>query len=236
MNTSTVYPSKSGVTSAAFPLEGETLDTTILIVDDHRSFSELLSAALTSVPGMACVGTASTASEALSLTAQLKPHIVVMDIEMPGQDGLVTAQRIRELAPGTLIAVVTAHSGAEWVSRAAQAGASGFIPKNGSLTEMIDVLSRVRLGQMLVAPSTFSGSSDRAPEHDDALVPTLTPRELDVLRYLGQGMLPKSVAHLLGITLGTCRGYIKVLHCKLGVSSQLQAVIKAQELGLISRV
>lgn len=207
--------------------------TTVLVVDDHRSFSDLLAAALNTVPGMMCVGTASTAAQAMSMTAALRPDVVVMDIQMPGQDGLATTRRIREMSPETVIAVVTAHGEADWVSRAAQAGASGFIPKNGSLTEMIDVLSRVRLGQMLVAPSTFSTPPSASRPRSGAMVPTLTPRELEVLVYLGQGLQPKGIARVLGITVGTCRGYIKALHSKLGVSSQLEAVIKGQKLGLI---
>ena len=207
--------------------------TTVLVVDDHRSFSELLSAALNTVPGMTCVGTASTAAQAISMTAALEPDIVVMDIQMPGQDGLVTTRRIRELAPQTIVAVVTAHCEADWVSRAAQAGASGFIPKNGSLSEMIDVLTRVRQGQMLVSPSTFSTPPAASRQRPGVHVPALTPRELEVLVYLGQGLQPKGISRVLGITVGTCRGYIKALHSKLGVSSQLEAVIKGQKLGLI---
>ena len=131
--------------------------STILVVDDHRSFADLLSAALNSVSGMRCVGTASTASEGIAMAAELKPNIVIMDIQMPRQDGLAATRKIRELTPNSVIAVVTAYRDPEWISRAAQAGASAFIPKNGSLVEMIDVLRRVRQGQMLVAPSAFNG-------------------------------------------------------------------------------
>jgi DNA-binding NarL/FixJ family response regulator len=213
--------------------DDEGYTSTILIVDDHRSFAELLAAALNSCQGMKCVGTASTAAEGIAMAAELRPTVVVMDIQMPRQDGLVAARRIREVAPETVIAVVTAHRDPEWVSRAAQAGASAFIPKDGSLLEMIDVLSRVRQGQMLVAPSTFRGTPVRAAATEQQDVPALTQRELEVLTYLGQGMQAKGIARVLGITLHTCRGYIKSLHSKFGVSTQLETVIKAQHLGLI---
>lgn len=205
---------------------------TILIVDDHRSFADLLSAALNTVPGMTCVATATSASEGIELAARLQPDIVVMDIQMPRQDGLAATRQIRDVAPGSVIAMVTAHRDPAWISRAAQAGASAFIPKDGSLTEMIDVLSRVRPGQMLVAPSAFSGNPlDRAWSGE--VRPVLTQREVDVLTYLGRGMSAKTIAQTLGITLNTCRGYVKSLHSKLGVNSQLEAVVKAQHLGLI---
>ena len=138
--------------------------STILVVDDHRSFADLLSAALNSVAGMRCVGTASTASEAIAKVAELKPNIVIMDIQMPRQDGLAATRKIREVSPNSVIAVVTAYRDPEWISRAAQAGASAFIPKNGSLVEMIDVLRRVRQGQMLVAPSAFNGGPALHPQ------------------------------------------------------------------------
>ena len=220
------------MTSVGGPTGEQPEDSTILIVDDHRSFADLLSASLDTVPGMRCVGTATTASEGVALATALRPTIVVMDIQMPRQDGLQATRRIRDAVPETVIAVVTAHKDPDWVSRAAQAGASAFIPKDGSLADMIDVLRRVRPGQMLVAPSAFKSLSpvSAAPREN---VPALTQRELEVLTYLGQGMAAKGIARVLGITLHTCRGYIKSLHAKLGVNSQLEAVIKAQNLGLI---
>src|ERR1700712_3405876 len=109
----------------------------ILIIDDHRSFAELLSAALDTVPGMTCVGIATTAATGIARAAELRPTVVVTDIHMPGQDGLFATRRIREVAPDSLIAVVTAYTEPEWISRAARAGACAFIPKDGSLTEMI---------------------------------------------------------------------------------------------------
>jgi DNA-binding NarL/FixJ family response regulator len=213
--------------------DGDLRLTTILIVDDHRSFADLLSAALDTVPGMRCVGTAATAAEGVAKAAALRPDIVVMDIQMPKQDGLQATRHIRDAVPETLVAVVTAHRDPDWVSRAAQAGASAFIPKDGSLAEMIDVLRNVRAGKMLVAPGAFRAASSVSADFPPTNAPSLTQRELDVLTYLGQGMQAKGIAKVLGITLHTCRGYIKSLHQKLGVSSQLEAVIKAQHLGLI---
>src|SRR5206468_10971222 len=123
-----------------------------------------------------------------------------------------------------------------WVVRAAQAGASAFIPKDGSLSEMIDVLTRAHAGQMLVAPSTFAGTWDSTapPREASGLRPRLTRREQEVLDCLGAGMHVKAIGRVLGITPETCRGYVKTLHVKLGVRSQLEAVIKAQQLRLLS--
>jgi DNA-binding NarL/FixJ family response regulator len=204
---------------------------TVLVVDDHRIFADLLSGALTAA-GMQPVGIATTAAQAVAMVRDLRPDIVVMDINMPRQDGLTATRRIRELSPDTRVAIVTAHQDPEWIIRAAQAGASAFIPKNGALDEMIDVLSRIAGENMVIAPSAF-GTGAAAPETPSAARPNLTRREQDVLDCLGRGMQAKAIARVLGISLETCRGYVKSLHTKLGVRSQLEAVIRAQELGLI---
>src|SRR6478609_4256577 len=128
-------------------------ETTILVVDDHRLFADMLSVALNTVSGMKCVAIASTSAEAIALAAELKPNLVIMDIHLGGEDGLIATRRIRDAAPDTLVAVVTAYRGQEWISRAAEAGACAFIPKSGSLPEMLEVLRRVRHGQLIVAPS-----------------------------------------------------------------------------------
>jgi len=206
----------------------------VLVVDDHRTFADLLAGALQAA-GMDVLGTANTAGQAVAMAQDLQPDIVVMDIQMPREDGLSATRRLREVAPHAVVAVVSAHRDPEWVVRASQAGASAFIPKDGSLSEMIDVLTRVQAGQMLVAPSTFASAptagSRPAPEGQTA--PRLTRREQEVLDCLGRGMQVKAIARVLGIRLETCRGYVKTLHSKLGASSQLEAVVKAQQLGLL---
>lgn len=207
----------------------------VLVVDDHQTFADLLSLALSSEPDLECIGTAGSAAEAVAMAAELKPDIVVMDIEMPRQDGLAATRRLREVVPDLVIVVVTAHRDPQWVLRATQAGASAFVPKNGSLPEMLDVLRRARNGGMLVAASAF-GSTTTSPEPTVSTPRVeLTQRERDVLHCLNRGMAPKAIARVLGISLHTCRGYVKSLLSKLGVSSQLEAVVTAQRLGLIDR-
>lgn len=210
----------------------------ILVVDDHRSFADLLSLALGSEPDLHCVGIAASGAEAVTLARDLTPDIVIMDIEMPRQDGLATTRRLREIVPDSMIVVVTAHRDPQWVVRATQAGASAFVAKNGSLPEMLDVLRRVHPGGMLVAPSAFLDAPSAGPPELPAPtnIPPLTQREREVLVWLGRGMAPKAIARVLGISLNTCRGYVKSLLAKLGVNSALEAVVKAQQLGLIEPV
>ena len=207
-------------------------ETTVLIVDDHRCFADLLSAALDSVPGIRCLGTAASAAEGIQRVRELSPSVVVMDIQMPGTDGLVATRRLREASPETAVAVVTGHQDGEWVSRAAQAGASAFIPKGGSLAEMITMLKAAKPGRMSVAASVLRTSG--APAGGEQSVhEELTVRELEVLGYIGQGLQAKSIAKVMGISVHTCRGYIKSVYSKLHVSSRIEAVNRARQLQLL---
>jgi DNA-binding NarL/FixJ family response regulator len=206
---------------------------TVLVIDDHRSFAELLGGALNTVSGMRCVGIATTAEMGIRRAIELQPAVIVVDIEMPGRDGLWATRQLREAAPDSVVAVVTAYASPDWVAKAARAGASAFISKGGSLTSVIDILSRARVGPMLVAPDEPSSGPHPDRHAVSTAAPTLTRRELEVLTYLGRGMQNETIARVVGVTVHTCRGYMKSLHSKLGVSTQLEAVVKAQGLGLI---
>jgi DNA-binding NarL/FixJ family response regulator len=204
-----------------------------VIVDDHRSLAELLAEALNNVPAVSCVGIATTASEGVALAARLRPDIVVMDIRMPGEDGLAATSRIRQVALDTVVAAVTAHHDPQWGTRAAQAGASAFIPKDGTLAEMIGLLGRVRHGQMLVGSTTYLHRPYGVDPPEDYRLPLLSHRELEVLSYLSRGVPVPGIARALGLSVHTCRGYMKTLYTKMGVRTQLEAVSKANQLGIL---
>ena len=214
--------------------EGPELDVrevTLVVVDDHRSFSDLLSASLESVEGIRCVGTASTAEAGLSMVRSLRPSVVVMDIQMPGMDGLAATRQIRAVSPGTAVAVVSAHSDGEWIARAARAGASAFIPKGGSFLELLDLLRAVRPGKMLLPPSLMAAQQDGSDGPRCRL--GLTAREFEALGLMCRGLSDKNIASLMGISVHTCRGYIKVVSSALQVSRRIDAVNQARQLQLV---
>jgi DNA-binding NarL/FixJ family response regulator len=104
------------------------------------------------------------------------------------------------------------------------------VPKNGSLQEMIAILTSVQAGHMVVAPSTFTSGAATTTQEEP---PDLSQREIEVLRLLARGTPVRDMAPALGITVNTCRGYIKTVRRKLDSASQLEAVLKARELGLL---
>jgi DNA-binding NarL/FixJ family response regulator len=206
--------------------------TRVMIVDDHSTFADLLAMALDGENDFHCVGSAFDAMTAIELASRVRPDLVIMDIQLGQESGLDVARRIRSVVPDVVIVVVSAHRDPNWVVRAAQAGASAFAPKTGSLTEMLSVLRGARNGTMLVAPSLFQQVLSAIPAADE-LVEKLTAREHEVLTLMGKGMAPGAIARVLNISVNTCRGYVKTIHAKLGARSQLEAVVKAQRLGLI---
>jgi DNA-binding NarL/FixJ family response regulator len=226
----------SGVTNTLYQTPPVTTKvTSVLIVDDHSTFADLLALALNSQADFECIATAATADEAVATSLRARPDLVVMDIQLGRDSGLEAARRIRAAIPDVVIVVVSAHRDPTWVVRAAQAGASAFAPKTGSLSEMLSVLRGARNGGMLIAPSLFNAAAAVIPE-SGGLVEKLTGREQEVLTLMGRGMGVSAIARLLNISVHTCRGYVKSIHAKLDVRSQLEAVVKGQRLGLIETV
>lgn len=203
----------------------------VLVVDDHRAFAEMLGFALSTTGGMECVGVCSSAAEAMEAAARLQPDAVVLDIEMPGEDGLTATRRLVEAVPGVAVVIVSAHRRPGWVTRAAHAGAAAFVPKDCPLQEIVDVLSSARPGRMVVAASAWT---DAGEAREAAVATSVTPRELMVLDGLGHGTPIKRIARDLAVTVPTCRGYLRTLMIKLGVGTQLEAVLRGQQLGLLS--
>jgi len=205
--------------------------TRVLVVDDHVVFAELLGLALSGEDGFEFVGRADGVTAGIRMVESLRPDIVVMDVRLGDGDGIAaTAQLTREI-PGLRVIVLTAFVDADLMRRAADAGACALLPKDGELSEMMHALRTARGGGFVVHPrllkTLVSGNGKAHP------TPPLTQREQDVLQMLAAGLEANAIARELGISLNTCRGYVKSLLTKLGAHSQLEAVVIAMRNGLI---
>lgn len=205
--------------------------TRVLVVDDHRTFADLLALALAAEVDLECVGTATNVSVAVGMTRALNPDLVIMDVQLGDGDGIAaTAQLTREF-PDLRVVVLTAFVDNALMRRAIDAGACALLPKDGALDEMLQALRTAQRGGFAVHPNllmSLVGGSAPKPR-----APVLTQREQDVLRMLAEASDTRLIARELGISVSTCRGYVKSVLVKLGAHSQLEAVVIAMRQGLI---
>jgi DNA-binding NarL/FixJ family response regulator len=210
--------------------EGDIGETTVVIVDDRRCFAELLAVTLRSVPGLRCVGTASSAAEGIARVEELAPAVVLLNLQLSPISGLVVARRLRAVSPCTAVAVMTSDDDGVAAHRAAQAGTSVLLPRSASLAELIDTLRAVSSDGVA---GLGGARARRQPQGHPAAERGLTFRELEVLGYLEEGLPTKRIAKLMGIRAQTCYGYTNTLYRKLGVRSRIAAVNRARALELI---
>ena len=211
--------------------------TRVVVVDDHRTVAELLTAALNREPDLQVVGVAGDADEAVRVVLESSPDVVVMDVQLPGADGFEATRRLLAERSETKVVMLTAHTDADVVIRAAAAGACAFLPKDGSLSRLLAVLRRVRVGAFEFHPPTGSaeGEPTRSVTTSEGVgvIAPLTHRELEVLTLMAEGLDVRTIAATLRISEHTCRGYVKALMAKLGARTQLQAVVVAWRAGVL---
>lgn len=211
--------------------EGCAARTTILVVDDHTTFAELLSGALEQEPDLRPVGIAGDAESAVALCRALRPDVVVMDHHLAGGSGVAASARILAELPRTRIVMLTGDPAPHVLQAAAEVGVCAFLPKDGSLAALLGTVRAARCGTMVVHPSLLCArAADPGPP---AGVPVLTRREMQILRLMAEGHSVGQNARLLSITPNTCRGYVKTILAKLDAHSQLEAVAAASRLGLL---
>lgn len=211
---------------------GTTTRTRVLVVDDHRTFADLLALALAGQQDLECVGIATTAAGALALAERLDPEVVVMDVRLGDDDGLAVTADLTARSADVRVVVLTAHATQALLERAGEVGACCLLPKDGSLEEMLVGLRTARRGGFVVHPTLMhalmTGKRPSSQPH-----PALTQREHDVLTRLAEGVDARSIARELGISVHTCRGHVRGLLRKLGAHSQLEAVANAIKAGLL---
>jgi DNA-binding NarL/FixJ family response regulator len=203
-----------------------------MIVDDHRVLSELLSSALSAHDDIAVVGTAGTAAEALRTLSLFRPDVVLLDYDLPDDDGVSLIGPIRELSPHTQILMLTSYTDPIILSEAIDAGCAGFITKRSSTDEIAAAVLAVRSDQTPVSPDMVR--SIVAKDHN-RVGSDLTAREVEVLRLAAKGLSNKEIAEQLFLSVNTVRNHMQRVLNKLGAHSKLEATAIAVRLGIVRR-
>lgn len=208
----------------------------VLVVDDHELFAEALALLLRGRPDVRLLGTAREADEALARCETDPPDVVLMDVDLPGMDGIEATRRIRASCPQTKVVVVTGLDDPALVARAIAAGACGYVPKTRAPDEIVDVVRRAVAGELVMpethlAPVLAELEAGRSAPSAGAVLRRLTPREGEILRALAAGDGIAEIAARLGISVLTVQSHVKNILAKLGVHSRLEAVTLAWRSG-----
>ena len=217
----------------------------VLIAEDQALLRTTLAALLEAEPGMSVVGLAEDGVRAVSLAAELRPDVILMDIQMPGLTGIEATRRIcaDPALAATRVLILTMFEIDDYVLGALRAGACGFLLKDTDPQSLVDAVRTVHEGQSLLSPQVLSRLVARMPRAASAgtsgstradAVEALTPRQREVLLLIAQGLSNSEIEAELGITRATCRSHITALLARLDARDRAQLVIAAYEAGLIS--
>ena len=208
----------------------------VLITDDHAIVRTGLRTLLTADPSMELVGEASGGHEAIQLVEQTQPDVLLLDLSMPDLDGIEVTRAVKSSFPEVRVLVLTIHEDQGRMREAIRAGASGYILKRAAESELISAIHVLMRGDMYVDPAMMRDLlSEAVPPSGraDAVAEQLTPRELEVLKYIVQGYTNRQIGEELNISVRTVEGHRANLSAKLGLHSRVDLVRYAREHGLI---
>ncbi len=205
-----------------------TMPISVAIVDDNDAVRESLVRVLKRADGFTCAGAYSTAGAALEGVSHERPEVVLMDINMPGMDGIECVRRLKAFLPATHVIMLTMYEDTENIFNALAAGASGYLLKNTPKAQLLEGIREVQSGgspmsshiaRVVVQSFQKAGPSAAATEN-------LSPREQQVLEHLAKGFLYKEIAEALDISFGSVHTYIRRIYEKLHVRSRSEALAK----------
>lgn len=212
----------------------------ILIVDDHRTFGEALELSLKYEPDIEVVDVVTDGETAVETVAEKHPDVVIMDLSMPGVDGIEATRRIKATDPDARVVVLSGIEEENTLARVVQAGGSGLLRKTEAVAEVASSVRRVARGEMLIDEE----EADRAlrqlrhRRQQDASMQQrlgrLTPRELEILQLMAEGMNSSQIAKKLGMSPHTLRTHVQNVLTKLGVHSKLEALMAGIRHGVIT--
>lgn len=210
----------------------------VLICDDQDVVREGIQAILGTVPEIYVVGVASNGAQAIEAVEQWNPDVILMDLNMPGINGIQATRAIHEKHPQIRILALTTYDADEWVFDAIRAGAAGYLLKDTPRAMLITAITGTADGQTYVDPAVagklFNHIAGTTASLDTSLANTLSAREREVLRLLADGLSNADIAKELFLSEGTVRNYVSSLFIKLGVSDRTQAAVIALRHGLVS--
>src|SRR5437016_667313 len=208
----------------------------VLICDDQDVVREGLRAILSTAPNIEVVGVAEDGARAIELVEAQRPDVVLMDLNMPGVNGIQATRMLREKYPAARVLALTTYDADEWVFDAIRAGAVGYLLKDTPRAGLIKAIEGTAAGQTFVDPSVagklFTHVANRTVATNTAIADTLSQREREVLRLVAKGLSNTEIAGQLLLSEGTVRNYVSGLFAKLGVSDRTQAAVIALRHGL----
>ena len=200
---------------------------TVLCVDDHRIVREGLRMVINSEPDMIVIDAAATGTEAVAQYQRHSPDVTLMDLQLPDMGGVDAIRAIRDLDPNARIIVLTMYKGDEDIHRALDAGASTYLLKDTLADDLPRIVREVHAGRRSLPPDVQAKLQERASS------PTLTPREVEVMKLVAAGRRDKEIAVALSISSQTARVHIKNIYAKLDVGDRTEAMNVAIRRGII---
>lgn len=205
----------------------------VVIADDHGIVRDGVRMRLELFPEIQVVGEARDGAEAVEEAAEKSPDVILMDVRMPGVDGIEATKTIRQNFPGTVVVVLTTYDDRDLVRAALDAGASGYLLKTASAQEIVDAMNNARDGKVSLHPDAATALVEAMSELPPAEQFGLSPREVDVLGNLCQGKSNKEIAAALHISPLTVKTHLQSIFAKLGANDRSQAVAIALRSGIV---
>ncbi len=207
----------------------------ILIVDDHAIMRDGIRALLSLHSDLEIVGEASEGREAIEKAQELMPDVIIMDIAMPGMDGLEATRRIKKKNPKTKVLVLTQHDNREYVLTAIKAGTAGYVPKRALGSELVSAIRTVHKGDSFLYPSAAAALiEDYLHQADEEPYDRLTDREREVLKLIAEGRTSREIAAMLFISLKTVLGHRTKIMQKLDIHNRVELIKYTMRKGLVT--
>jgi NarL family two-component system response regulator LiaR len=211
---------------------------TVMIVDDHEMVRRGACSYLEAQPDISVVAQAGSGEEALKLAQEFIPDVVLMDLVMPGMDGVETTRRVKNISPRTQIIILTSFHQDEFIFPALQAGAISYLLKDVKAKELVEAIRRAARGETTLHPRIAARVIKKfrslEPEESNPFT-VLTERELEVLKLIAKGCSNDKIADQLVISVGTVKGHVSNILSKLHLVDRTQAAAYAWQAGIIRR-